>query len=197
MENNIDFKELWSKQAAPVPNKGDLLLKINRLKTSNLKKIIYTNTYLLTTSLFIIFIWIYFQPEFITTKIGIVLTILAMAIFLVVYNRSIPLYKKINDNQSNREYLKSLLAIKSKQQFLQNRMLSIYYAMLSLGISLYMYEYASRMTLFGAILTYVISFSWIAFCWFYIRPKQIRKEEEKIAPIINWLKEANKELNAE
>lgn len=195
MDNNIDFKELWAKQPISPPNTNDLFLKVRNLKKANLRIIIITNILCIVTSAFIIFIWVYYQPQFLTTKLGIVLTILAMVISLIAFNQSIPLLKNTNNSQSNSEYLKNLLSIKTKQQFLQTTMLRIYLVMLSLGIGLYMYEYTLRMTRFWAIFTYLITLAWILFNWFYIRPKQIKKHQTKLDDIISKFKTLSKQLD--
>jgi len=194
MDNNIDFKDLWNKQAVSQPNKEDLLSRLNKFKISSLRRLIISNVLLIATSAFIIFIWYYYQPQLITTKIGIVLTILAMVIYLFNYNKLFSSYKAIDNTQSNNEYLQKLISIRTKQQFMQSTMLSLYFIILSLGICLYIYEYTSRMTTFWAIFAYSITLTWIAFNWFYIRPRQIKKQETKINELISKFETINKQL---
>lgn len=195
MDNNINFKDLWAQQTTSQPNKDDLFLQINKLKTANLRKLIVSNLLLIATSIFIIFIWAYYQPQLLTTKIGIILTIFAMIIYLFSYNQSFSLFIKTTNTHSNSEYLKDLLAIKTKQQFLQTTMLNLYFVLLSLGIGLYMYEYTSRMITFWGIFTYAITTIWILFNWFYLRPKQIKKQQSKLDEIINNLEMLDKQLD--
>jgi len=194
MDNNIDFKDLWNKQAVSQPNKEDLLSRLNKFKISSLRRLIISNVLLIATSAFIIFIWYYYQPQLITTKIGIVLTILAMVIYLFNYNKLFSSYKAIDNTQSNNEYLQKLIIIRTKQQFMQSTMLSLYFIILSLGICLYIYEYTSRMTTFWAIFAYSITLTWIGFNWFYIRPRQIKKQETKINELISKFETINKQL---
>jgi predicted signal transduction protein with EAL and GGDEF domain len=99
------------------------------------------------TIIFVGFIWYYYQPEFITTKIGIILTALSMIIFLVPYNRQFSLLSGNKTEPNSKEYLQKLIKLKEKQLFQQTTMLSVYFLMLSLGIGLYMIEYASKMTI--------------------------------------------------
>jgi hypothetical protein len=183
MNSNINFNELWAKQKTGEPNKEDLLSKINKFKKSNLKRLIITNLLLIITSFFI------------TTKIGIILTILAMVIFVIAYNQSFALFRKTTNTQSNSEYLKDLLAIKAKQQFMQTTMLNLYFVLLSTGIGLYMYEYTQLMTAFWGIFTYGITSIWILFNWFYLRPKQIKNQQSKLDEIISKFEMLIKQLN--
>ena len=195
-DNNIDFKDLWRKQSVSQPDMQDLLARVTKFKKAGLRSLWIVNILLLVTSVFIVFIWIYYQPQFISTKIGIIITILAMVIYLFTYNKLLSKYKNIEATQTNQEYLQNLIVIKKKQQFLQTKMMTFYFLALTVGICLYMYEYASRMTLLGASLAYGITLLWMMFNWFYIRPKQIKKQQEKINDLIGKLEEVNHQLES-
>jgi hypothetical protein len=43
-----------------------------------------------------------------------------------------------------------------------------------------MFEYVLRMTLLDGLLTYGITGLWIAFNWFYLKPKIIKKQQQKL-----------------
>lgn len=192
--NNIDFKDLWKKQSVSQPNIEDLLLRLKQFKKAGLRSLWITNILLLATCAFIVFIWYAYQPEFISTKIGIVLTILAMVIYVIAYNRLLTTYKNIDTTQTNQEYLQKLISIKKKLQFMQSNMLSLYFVLLGIGIGLYMYEYTIRMTVFWASFTYGITLLWMGFNWFFIRPKQIKKQQAKINSLIEKFEEVNNQL---
>ncbi|CAD0003448.1 hypothetical protein [Flavobacterium salmonis] len=193
--NNIDFKDLWKKQTVNQPNIEDLMARLKQFKKAGLRSLWKTNILLFATSAFIIFIWYYYQPQFISTKIGIVLAIVAMIMYVGFYNGLLRIYKDIDTNQTNQEYLQKLILIKRKQQFMQSTILSWYFVLLLAGICLYMYEYASRMTVFYALITYGVTLLWIGFNWFYMRPKQIKKQQVKINDLIINLKDINKQLD--
>ncbi|PIF47531.1 hypothetical protein CLU96_4589 [Chryseobacterium sp. 52] len=194
MATNIDFKNIWQQQTAQKPSIEDLLGKLKKFKNENLRKLIVTNILLIVTSIFIGLIWYHYQPQMITTKIGIVLVILAMVLFLFAYNQLFMVFYKLDSTQTNTEYLQSLHILKNRQKFLQYTMLNLYFIMLFLGISLYMYEYASRMTLVYGTLAYALTFLWIAFNWFYLRPKTIKKQQAKLDGLINKFEEINEQL---
>ena len=197
MDTNIDFKNLWKQQAVSPPNLEELLSKLKHFKKISMRKLILTNVLLIATSALIIMFWYYFQPEFISTKIGIVLNILAMMIFLLVSNKLAVFYKTIDGTQSNSEYVQKLISIKTKQHFLQTKVLSLYFIVLGSGLCLYMYEYTCSMTLFWGIFTYVLLLAWIGFTWFYLRPKEIKKEQAKVNSLIAKFEAVNKQLNAD
>ncbi|WP_114819402.1 hypothetical protein [Chryseobacterium sp. KLBC 52] len=194
MDTNIDFKNIWKQQTSNKPNLEELLGKLKKFRNQNLRRLILANVALITTSILIAFIWYIYQPQMITTKIGIVLVILAMVIFLLAYNKMFMVFYKIDQTQSNSEYLQSLYVVKSKQKLMETTILNLYFMMLFLGICLYMYEYTSRMTLGAGILTYAITCAWIAFNWFYLRPRTIKKQQEKLNELINKFEEINNQL---
>lgn len=193
--NNIDFTTIWKQQKVSQPNIEELLNKLKQFKKSSLQKLILSNIILLTTIGFIIFIWFYYKPQFITTKTGIVLTILAMIIFMFSNNKLFSVFNKIDNTKNNNDYLQTLMTLKTKQKYMQTTMLSFYFITLSIGISLYMYEYTSRMTIVWAIFTYLITLMWIGFNWFYLRPKTIKKQQTKLNELISKIGNLNKQLN--
>lgn len=197
MSTNLDFKNIWQQQKVGQPNMDNLLHKLKEFKKSGLQKLIFANSMLVVLIGAIISIWHYYQPQFITTKIGIVLIIIAMVIYLFSYNKLFSIFNKIDNRQTNREYLQSLSAINIRQKFMQTTMLGIYYIMLSIGVCLYMFEYASRMTMLGAIIAYTSTLTWIGFSWFYLRPKTIKKQQSKLDELINKFEAINEQLKAE
>jgi hypothetical protein len=184
MNDNIDFNKIWKQQVVEEPDINALMEKLKGYKKTSRRKLLISNIMLAATSAFIIFIWYYYQPQFISSKIGIVLIILAMMMYIILYNRSLKTLSKTEGSQSNQEYLQELIHLKEKQKFMQSTVLSLYFILLSAGIALYLYEYTSRMALTGAVLTYGTTFIWIAFNWFYIRPKTIKKQQTKLDELI-------------
>nr|WP_315026235.1 hypothetical protein [uncultured Chryseobacterium sp.] len=194
MDTNIDFKNIWKQQTSSKPNIEDLLKGLKKFKKESLRKLIIANILLIATCVCIAFIWYRYQPQLISTKIGIVLVILAMVVFLLAYNRLFMTFYTIDNTRPNSEYLQNLYSVKHKQKFIHTTMLNIYFIMLFLGICLYMYEYTSQMQLSFAVLAYTLTFAWIGFNWFYIRPKTIRKQQIKLDGLINKFEDLNNQL---
>ena len=191
---NIDFKNIWQKQKVSEPNFEDLLRKLKQFKNKSLRKLVITNILLLVTSIFIGLIWYHYQPQLISTKIGIILTIFAMAIYLFAYNKLFTFFYKTNSTQTNSDYLQGLYLLENKQGFMQTTMTNLYFFILSTGICLYMYEYTSRMTILMSFLAYGITLIWIGFNWFYIRPKTIKKQQTKLNELIRKFEDFSTQL---
>ncbi|RTZ49933.1 hypothetical protein EJ377_07260 [Chryseobacterium arthrosphaerae] len=194
MDTNIDFKNIWKQQTSNKPDMEELLGRLKKFKNENLRRLVVTNLLLIATCTGIAFVWYRYQPELATTKIGIVLVIAAMVIFLLAYNKLFMVFYKIDNTQSNSEYLQSLYVVKNKQKFMQTTMLNIYFIMLFTGLILYMYEYTSKMSFSSSAIAYITIVAWIGFNWFYLRPRTIKKQQAKLDGLIAKFEEINNQL---
>ena len=194
METNIDLKKIWNTQKVETPNVEVLYAKANKLKSKSFIKLIVVNVTLLLTIAFIGFIWYYYQPEFVTTKVGIILTILAIIIFLLPFNKQFSLLSKPKTEPTIKEFLQQLIKLKKSQAFQQTTLLNIYFIMLSLGVGLYLFEYVSRMTITWGIIVYGITELWFAINWFYIRPKIIKKQNAKLNKLLAEFEKLNNQM---
>ncbi|PKG43449.1 hypothetical protein [Psychroflexus sp. MES1-P1E] len=195
METDIDLKKIWNTQKIETPKVEILYTKANKLKSRSFLKLILVSITLLLTIAFIGFIWYYYQPELVTTKIGIILTMLAMLIFLLPFNKQFSLLTKNKTEPNSKEYLQQLIKLKEMQVYQQTTMLSIYFILLALGIGLYMYEYVSKMTITWGIITYAITIFWFAINWFYVRPKAITKQNAKLNKLLGEFEKLNNQMN--
>ena len=194
MESNIDLKKIWNKQKIATPKVEILYKKANKLKRSSFLKLIVVNIAILLIITFIGFIWYYYQPELITTKIGITITILAMIIYILPLNKQFSTLTKSKTEPNSKEYLQQLLKLKEIQVFQQTTMLSVYFIMLSLGIGLYLFEYVSRMTITWGIVTYAVTIFWFAINWFYLRPITIKKQHAKLNKLLAEFEKLNHQM---
>ena len=188
MNDNIDLKSLWNSQKSDPPKIEEVIENAKKYKRKQFRTLIFTNCILLLTSVFIAFIWIRYEPKMWTTKIGIVLTILAMVTYLLVYNKNIFFFKNVDLQSDSKKYLDQLIVYKEKQHFLQQKMMAIYFILLSVGLGLYMIEYVMQMKLLWGIIYCFMTLAWIAFAWFYLRPKRLKKENLNLNNLIEQLK---------
>lgn len=195
MSTNIDFKKLWKMQEMEIPDTAALFAKADKFKKKNFRKLLFANFILLLTVAFMLFVWYHYQPELITTKIGIVCGILAMVLYLFVYNQMATYLKSNNYEMDSFHYLQQLLKLKAKQLYLQTTITNVYFVLLGVGICLYMYEYTYRMTVLWAMITYGVTLFWIALNWFVIRPKTIAKQQKTVNELIETFEKINDQLN--
>jgi len=196
MSNNIDFKELWNRGKASAPDVSEIFAKANRLTRKTRCKIWWSNIILSLTILLMIFIWWYYQPQLLTTKIGLILILIAIVMFLITTNQLVPLLAKADEETDSRHFLEQVIRIKHKQEFLNKTMLTGYFILLSIGITLYFIEYVSRGSLLFQVLAYGITFAWIILNWIYIRTRTIKKQQKAINDIIARLEEVNGQFDS-
>ena len=197
MSDNLDLKTLWHRQNAnDIPDSRELFEKAEGLKRRNRNKLIRLNLVLLATAAFILWMGFNIDHEKLTTKIGIAIILIAIASYLIAYNQMAPMLFKTSMESSSKDYLNQLIGIKRKLEFLNRVMINIYFILLSTGLALYMWQFALKMSSFWAIFWYVITFLWIAFAWFYLRPRGIKKKQKALNEMIIRLEEMNEQLKS-
>lgn len=194
MKSNIDIKEIWNNQEIIAPNINDFFKIVSNFKKTQIKTIIIANIFLILISAFIVFIWIYFQPKLITTKIGIVTIIFSMLINIIALNKTMIFYQE-KFNLDNNQYLHHLINLKNKRHFLQNTMMKVYCILLSIGLGLYLVEYTQKMNLLLSVIAYFTTLLWIIVNWFYFRPKVIKKQNIELDELISKLENLNRQIN--
>jgi len=189
-----DFKQLWQSQPTVSTSATEIIAKAQRLQKSIRNKMLLGNALLAATLWFIIAIVWHYQPSMVTTKIGTLLVALAIVMQILASAKMIPLFSKGNTLSSSADFLEQMLSLKKKQAFLQTTIMGLYFVLLGTGIFLYLYEYAQRMATLGFVLSYALTGLWIAFSWFYLRPRTIKKQQIQLNEIIENLQDINNQL---
>lgn len=187
METNYNFEEIWKQKKTDLPDITEIRSKANGYKN---KQKLYTICHMLSlfaTFGMIVWVWQSFPDLHLLTKSGMVFALSALIIYIFQNFQKIKIINKINPALNNQKYLKQLKILQQKDLYMQTKGIGIYFILLSLGMAFYLFEFAQRMTIFWGIFTYSITFLWILFVWFYIRPKKIRKQQKKISEVIQSL----------
>lgn len=194
MEANTDFKAIWKAQKVATPDTTQLFKRANKLKKKGRFTLLFVSATLLLTIIYVSFIWYYYQPEFMTTKIGIVLAIIAMLVFLVPFKKQFSILDDLETTASCKEYLQQLIALQKAQTYQQTKILSSYFVMLSSGISLYLIEFVTQMTFLWGTITYGLTFLWFAFVWWYLRPRIILEQNKKLNNLVGDFKKVAQQM---
>ncbi|RKR81577.1 hypothetical protein BDD43_1726 [Mucilaginibacter gracilis] len=194
---STDFKALWNNEGSRLPDIQEIFAKANKLNRNIRRKLWRENVVLPLTAIFIIWIWWYYQPQMITTKIGIVMIVIAIIAFLIATNQLCPLLTDGNAETDSRQFLTQMIKIRQKQDFISSTMTRVYFTLLSTGLALYMIEYALMGGMVFRITYYTLTFAWIAFCWFYWLPRKVKKRKKANNEVIARLEELNGQLGKE
>ncbi|MGV3766234.1 MAG: hypothetical protein ACO1NW_08920 [Chitinophagaceae bacterium] len=195
MDTNINFSALWREQPTPKADKTAVLKRIEKFRLRRMKRIILVNGMLLATSAFIVWIWVHYQPQLISTKAGILIVIFSMALFAVVSGKMIPLYRNNDTGLNGHDFIEKMRAIKKAEQFLHTTIMNCYFVLLTAGLCLYLYEYTLRMSTTGRLLTYGTTLAWVGFNWFYLRPRQIRKQQQALNAVLDKIEGVEKQFS--
>jgi Flp pilus assembly protein TadB len=198
MSTEMDFKSLWNKQStSDMPDTKELFSRADGIKKKTRNKLIGLNLVLLANVGIMVYMGFNIYHELVTTKIGLILIVVAILSYLVVSNQIMPILFKTDFETSIQEYLDQLIRIKRKQDFLNKVMINIYFILLSAGLFLYMLQFVAKMSMMWGIVYFVLSFGWIAFAWFYLRPRGMKKKAKALNDMIEKLEEVNRQLKRE
>ncbi len=155
MKDQTDFKSLWLQQEVGyVPGLEEILGKAKQLNRKTKVKFFWMNFLMIATVAVIVYIITRARFEMITTKIGSVLVIVAIVSFIVVSNSLLLILFKAIPDESNQAYLQRMIEIKKKQEFIQGKLMTGYFILLSTGIALYMIEFVLKMGTTEGIVSY-------------------------------------------
>jgi len=198
MNHQTDLRALWrGLDAGPVPPAAEVQAQARKVLQREKRRLLLTNAGLVATFAFIAGLCTQLEVHMVSTRIGIGLILLSIAVYLVMYNRLLAgLFRPVPELDS-KGYLDRLIAAQQQQRVLQRSGLSVYYISLSLGIVLYMVEFVLRMPLWMAILSYGLTLGWIGVSWFVLRPRSIRKQMAVFDEAIGHLQQIREQAEDE
>jgi len=192
---NINFQDIWNKKNTEIPNIREIQSTADQYKRRQLRSTVWQLFSLGVSRMIIVYIWTSIDFKMISTTLGIVLILLALALYIYLYSQNINVIRKINPSISNQEYLTALKKLQQQRLYMHTKGISLYYILLSAGFALYFYEFALMMSTLGGILAYGLTFFWLSIVWFFIRPRQVKKQNAKISKVIDSLELIERELN--
>lgn len=188
MNKDLEFKNLWNTPMPVVPSEQEIIEKAKNLK-HRIQLRAGLGIFSLLITMGVIF-WVAMNYDFQiwSTMTGIFLVMSALILSILNSIRTLFTPKIDPSLSSNRGYLEQLIVMKDQQHFTQTILMSTYFALLSGGLMLYMYEPASNMPGFYGWIAYGVTFLWIGFNWFYLRPRIIKKQRAKMDETIENLR---------
>ncbi|MCW3102261.1 MAG: hypothetical protein JWO09_701 [Bacteroidetes bacterium] len=196
MQNFDELKNMWQQAGSgnELPDAAAVLAKVEAVRKKMIRKNILLVIMLAFTFAFITWIGFHYDFELQSTRIGIVITLVAIVTGMLFSTKLARLLLKQNDpTLSNSEYLQQMIAFRNSLRLIQTKGITFYFILLTTGLILYMYEFASRNLTFG-ISVYSITLGWIAFNWFYLRKRAALKQEKEISAQIAALEGLNNNL---
>ncbi|MFL5763671.1 MAG: hypothetical protein ACJ77K_06985 [Bacteroidia bacterium] len=195
MQNFDNIKDLWQKTPADLPSSKEILAEVEKTRKKMIRKNAAGIAALCATFAFITWIGFHYEFAMITTRLGIILTLIAIVMGVIFMGDLFKLLvQKADGTLDNTAYLEQLKKIRSKQVTIRSKGITAYFILLTAGIMLYMLEFAVRDLVFG-IISYAITLAWIAFSWFYLRKRTAAKQEKQITDQIERIEKLIKDIN--
>lgn len=185
MNPEPNFKQIWNLQKDyQMPDAVELKKAAIQFKQKELSNMIIMNTIMFLTIVYLIIMGFRFSNGSIIMMLGIGIICISIITFLLFYNSLYYNLKKIEMGYSNNVFLNNLLLLKKKQTIIQTRVMVFYFISLSTGLFLALFEPLSTMPSSWRIISSCITAGWILFVWFYLRPRIIQKQNQKLNPFI-------------
>jgi hypothetical protein len=196
MENFDDLKKLWQ-EAAPqnTLSVADVISQARKHKRKFLWNGFGKTLLLLATAIYLCIIISFYHSKMISTRIGELCVLIAVFGMIILNSRSLQaMLRQVNSNVDVHTYLAQLKVYQQRMRFIQTTGISVYFILFTAGLGLYFYE-LTHTNLKFALLVYGLTGAWIAFNWFYIRPRTIRKQNKKLDEAIAHLERLSGQLD--
>ena len=196
MEPFSELESLWAAAKPPPADPSEIVRLVNRSQR-RMRWIMTGGTLLLLLSMGVQF-WVlwWFQPKYVTTRIGLLLTIGVSMLAIGGNLRQSVLLRKAESADSIAVALEKMLRYQFRMQRYFRQRLSILFAVLAGGLLLYLYEFAHHSVMF-TVISYGSTLLYLALCWFWLKPYSIRKNEKRVGEIIDRLQQLKEDFGNE
>jgi len=195
MSTEIDLKALWNKEEAKdIPDTKELLKKAGNLRKAARIRLIIQSVVLSAIVALLLCVGLNIDHRELTTTVGLILMLAAIVSYLIATNQLLPMLFKSDIEGSSQEYLNQLIRIKRKNEFLDKVMVNIYFSLLMVGISLYMLQFAMKMSTAWAVFIYAITLTCLTATWVYSRTRKIKSMLKPLNDTIKKLEAVNEQL---
>ncbi|PAW94247.1 hypothetical protein CKK33_12420 [Mucilaginibacter sp. MD40] len=129
------------------------------------------------------------------TTLGILIILVAMAMYLYIMVRHYHMLNKHDLTQNPTDYLDSLKQYQKDRSRTVSWFYYIYILLLSAGLAMYFVEVLETASVGFKITTYGLTAIWFLFTTFYIKPRMLKNEEEKLNLMIDRLERLQQQFD--
>jgi len=116
--DNINFRDIWNNKNADIPNIQQIKTTAEKYRKKQLSGTVLMMLCFLATAFGMIFIWNVINFKMFTTSLGIILILIALALFIYLSYQNVNVIRTINPSISNQEYLSSLKKLQCQQLYM-------------------------------------------------------------------------------
>jgi hypothetical protein len=180
MKNFDELKSAWKKETPPAALQYEEAKKrADHYRSSHVRKRLLSIGMLSAVIVVFVLILLNYEAKYITTPLGLLLA--GMAIVCAIGWETVLiqfLMKPIDMQADSKTFLTYWQTYQKRVEWAQKTGISLYFILLSLGLALYLFEFANRDWRYG-VFFYLVTGAWILFNWFYFRPRVIKKQNQK------------------
>jgi hypothetical protein len=129
------------------------------------------------------------------TTIGIFIIVITMVMYLFMIIRHYHILNKHDLTQNPTDYLNSLKEYQKERTKVVGWFYYLYILLLSAGLGLYFIEVLEHAPLYFKLVTYGSTLIWFLFTTFYLKPRILKNEEEKLNLMIDRLERLQEQFS--
>ncbi len=190
------LKNIWHSQVAlPKVSHSDVLKRVRKTKNGLANKLLFELIGMGAAIALLTFVWLTSPFKMWTTHLGMFIFIFCTLYYLYTQVRD---YIAIKDESlllsKPEEYIEYLKRYKHHRNVLNTRNYLVYTVLLSIGFAFYFVEIAFLASIAITIIAILFTVGWILFCYFFLMKRYMRKEESKLAEMIENLERLQKQF---
>jgi len=194
MDNLNKLKAIWhTAKTDDLPTTAEMVKMAKKFRYQKLRnKILSVSVGVGTIVLMLAF---YLNtPKLATSTIaGIICTVVASLVLVYTNARSMKRFIDMKD-LSNKQFIEFLEQTRRNQLYYYRYTQVVGLLFSSIGLLLFMFEFVQKNTTISAVF-YIIALGWTLFMAFYMRPRNFKKQSEKLNNMLTSLKKVNDQLN--
>ncbi|GAB3915535.1 hypothetical protein [Mucilaginibacter boryungensis] len=179
MDNLNELKTIWqTAKADDLPSAAEMLRIVKQFRNRKLRNktwAIVVGVIGIIVSITIVSITPHLM---LSTKAGVACTIAACVVLATTNIRSIKRFIDLKDC-SNLEFISFLEQTRRNQLYYHQKTQVTGMILSFAGMLLYLYEFVHKSPILTLVF-YTLAISWILFMWFYKRPRDFKKQSEKL-----------------
>ncbi|MHA6696765.1 hypothetical protein [Chryseobacterium sp. A301] len=190
MEEFKELENLWNQSETKIPTKNTNISKINNNRMKLRKTYSKGAILLLVTGILILGLMTTFDTEIKTTALIFSMVMVSVICFLqaILMLYTAKKIGDIDDSSTPSFHLQQWQDFRIFQKKQRHWNMPIYYVLLSATLGIYLYEILKDVDLWKIVLTFLVTYSWMLFAYFYLGKKEIKKQDAKLDSIISDLR---------
>jgi len=187
MKNTNDLQEIWKQnQTTTTPPIQEVTTAAKGTINKIRNKLFFTGFLMAGTLAFLFCEFMKTTNETLTTKIGLIVGCIGIILYLIVSNSILNMFLKNKFSTDSRTFLDNMIELKGRLELLYKTIITIFFITLSLGVFMVLIGRTMSEPPINKLLSYGLTALWIAFAWFVLRPKEMKKLH-KLTESINSL----------